>query len=599
MAKITKNSARSTKKAGLKRTVSPGSTRRLTGAAILVRELQRLGVEHIFGYPGGATLPIHDELTKEGMHVVLSGDERCAGHSAQGYARSTGKVGVALVTSGPGATNIVTPLTDAKMDSTPMVAISGQVRSHVIGKDAFQEAPIIAVTSQITKHNYLVRNVEDIAPAINAAFHLASTGRPGPVLVDITKDAQENSIREDEIVRDFRHAGYTARPVLNIEQLGRALDEIQKAKRPIVYAGQGISLSSAEKELRAFAEKTGIPVTLTVMGLGSLPGSHPSCLGMLGMHGSAWCNFAMDEADLVIALGARFDDRVTGNPKEFIKNARVIHVDIDAAEINKNVGAHVAVVGDVKEALKWLNPRVKKHSYNEWWKRINFLRKRFPNHYQDDGSQIKPQYVLETLYDLTRGRAILTTGVGQHQMWAAQFCPVEKTRSFLTSGGAGTMGFGLPAAIGACLGRPGELVVDIDGDGSFDMNINDMRTVADLNLPVKVLILNNKSLGMVSQWQRISYEGRYSVSSFKDEYPNFAQGVQALYGIPGKRITKKAEVRSALKEMISKSGPYLLDVMIPKEEDVFPMVPAGGVVGDVILPKGVKKPGRDKDGRVA
>ncbi len=554
-----------------------------TGARILVETLEELGVDVIFGYPGGANLPIYDEVTRSHIRVILSGDERCAGHAAQGYARVTGKPGVALVTSGPGATNLVTPLADAKMDSTPLIGITGQVKSPVIGKDAFQETPVTAVTMPITKHNWLVTKVEDIGRVIREAFHIATSGRPGPVVVDIAKDAQEFTQDVREADHTFKLRGYAPERKLNQGQIDRAMELIATAKKPLMYVGQGVILGDACAELRKFAETTGIPVTHTLLGVGAFPASHYLAAGSLGMHGSAHGNYAIHEADVVIALGARFDDRVTGKPGEFAKQAKFIHVDVDPAEINKNVAVHVPVAGDVKEALKAMQAKAKKGDYAKWYERIDELKRKFPFKYKPGTGEIKPQYVIEELWKLTKGDAILATGVGQHQMWAFQYYKFDKPRRFLTSGGAGTMGFGLPAAIGAQFGKPDDLVIDIDGDGSFEMNLNDMRTVADNNLPIKVIILNNRMLGMVGQWQRKFYGGNYSSVEFTEDKPNFTAGLKALYGIPGKRIKTRDEVIPALKEMLATKGPYVLDAFIAREEDVYPMIPSGGTIRDMIL----------------
>ena len=556
------------------------------GAQILCDELTDLGVEHIFGYPGGANLPIYDVINKTKMTVVLNGDERCAGHAAEGYARATGRPGVCLVTSGPGATNLVTPLADAKMDSTPIVGISGNVKSNLMGKDAFQETPITNVTLQITKHNYLVTHAQDIARVTREAFHIATTGRPGPVHVDISKDAQEERIPLAGIDRAFRLPGYKPdhMPPLDDAKLDEIAALLAKAKRPMVYAGQGILLGEAWAELKAFAEKAQVPVALTILGLSSFPASHPLYAGLLGMHGAAYTNMAIDEADLVLVLGARFDDRVTGNPKEFIKNAVVVHVDLDASEINKNKRVQHSIVGAVKPVLAALTPRVKAGDTKPWLARIAELKAKFPvtvPHAAD--GHIKPQFFIRRLSDLAKARrTIFCTGVGQHQMWSCQYLELDEPRTLITSAGLGTMGFGLPSAVGAQLGRPDSMVIDIDGDGSFEMNINELRTVSDLNLPVKVVILNNKILGMVGQWQRKFYKRNYSSVEFND-FPNYTQGVKALYGIESACIDRADQVDEAIKKMMAHDGPYLLEVRIPKEEDVYPMIPAGGTLKDMIL----------------
>ncbi len=560
-----------------------------SGAQILVDELSDLGVEYVFGYPGGSNLPIYDVINKGKIEVILNGDERCAGHAAEGYARATGKPGVALVTSGPGATNLVTPLADAKMDSTPIIGISGQVYSHLIGKDAFQETPITTVTMQVTKHNYLVTKTKDVARVIREAFHIATTGRPGPVLVDITKDAQEQTVAVKDIQREFKLPGYqlSAPPVIDAKRLEEVCDAIKKYKRPLLYIGQGIVLSEAWDQLKTFVEKTQIPVASTVLGLGAFPPEHPLYVGMLGMHGAAYANFAIDQADLVICLGARFDDRVTGKVSEFINNAFIVHVDIDKGELNKNKAAHIGIHAGLKDFFAGIIPNAPKADSMAWIKHIDDMKVKYPMAYdKGDGELVKPQYFLQALSAATKGRrTIYTTGVGQHQMWAAQYLAIREPRTFITSAGAGTMGFGLPAAVGAQLGRPDSLVIDIDGDGSFEMNINELRTCFDRQLPIKIVILNNKILGMVGQWQRKFYKGNYSSVEF-NEFPRYAEGVKALYGIEGGRVSKPGDVDASIKAMLDHKGPYLLEVMIPKEEDVYPMIPGGKTIKEMILSPG-------------
>jgi acetolactate synthase-1/2/3 large subunit len=568
------------------------SDEKIIGAKILVQELEALGVKYVFGYPGGSNLPIFDVINKTGMEMVLNGDERCAGHAAEGYARATGQVGVALVTSGPGATNLVTPLADAKMDSTPIVGISGQVYSHLIGKDAFQETPITNVTQSVTKHNYLVNKPSEVARVIREAFHVASTGRPGPVLVDITKDAQEQGVDPAHISREFRLPGYslTEAPIIDENQLDEVCDAIRRSRKPLLYVGQGVILGEAWNELRAFVEKSRIPVASTILGLGALPGDHPLFAGMLGMHGAAFANFAADQADLVICLGARFDDRVTGNVREFIKHSVIVHVDIDKSELNKNKKVNIAVHGRVKDFLARLSSRVPVADTGEWLAHIDEMKRRYPFDFEKgDGSQIKPQAMVRALSEATRGkRTIFCTGVGQHQMWSAQFLTVREPRTFITSAGAGTMGFGLPSAVGAALGRPDSTVIDIDGDGSFEMNINELRTCFDRNIPVKIVILNNKILGMVGQWQRRFYKRNYSSVEF-NKFPAYAEGVKALYGIDSMRISRPEEMSKGIDAMLKCSGPFLLEVMVPKEEDVLPMIPGGRTVKDIILAPGQVK----------
>jgi acetolactate synthase-1/2/3 large subunit len=562
------------------------------GAQILVDELVDLGVKYVFGYPGGSNLPIYNVINKSKIEVVLNGDERCAGHAAEGYARATGEVGVALVTSGPGASNLVTPLMDAKMDSTPIVGISGQVYSHLIGRDAFQETPITNITMAVTKHNYLLRQTKDIARSVREAFHIAATGRPGPVLVDITKDAQEQSMLVKDIDRAFKLPGYSLveAPVIDEKRLDEAADALKKYKRPLLYIGQGIVLGDAYKDLKAFVEKTGIPVTSTVLGLGAFPGDHPLYFGMLGMHGAAYANFAIDQADLVICVGARFDDRVTGKVSEFINNAFIIHVDIDKSELNKNKHAHIAIWGTVKDFFQRITAKVGKSDCGDWVKHLDVLKERYPMAYEKgDGSQIKPQAFLQALDAAVRGkRTIYTTGVGQHQMWAAQYLTFTEPRTFITSAGAGTMGYGLPASVGAALGRPDSQVINIDGDGSFEMNINELRTCFDRNIPVKQVILNNKILGMVGQWQRRFYQRNYSSVEF-NQYPRYAEGVKALYGIESMAIAKPEDIAKGVDAMLKHDGPFVLEVMIPKEEDVLPMIPGGKTIKEMILAPGQVK----------
>ncbi len=559
------------------------------GAQILIDELTDLGVKYVFGYPGGSNLPIFDVINKSRIEMVLNGDERCAGHAAEGYARATGEVGVALVTSGPGATNLVTPLADAKMDSTPIVGISGQVYSHLIGKDAFQETPITNVTQAITKHNYLVTRTSDVARVVREAFHIASTGRPGPVLVDITKDAQEGAVPVREISREYRLPGYklVEAPVIDEKRLDEVCDAIRKSRRPLLYIGQGIVLGEAWDELKAFAERTEIPVASTILGLGAFPGDHPLYAGMLGMHGAAYANFAIDQADLVLCLGARFDDRVTGKVSEFINNAFIVHVDVDKSELNKNKKVHIGIHGKVKDFLARITPKAPKADSGDWLAHLAELKARYPFDFdKGDGSQIKPQAFLRALDAAVAGkRTVYTTGVGQHQMWAAQFLTFREPRTFITSAGAGTMGFGLPAAVGAALGRPDSTVINIDGDGSFEMNINELRTCFDRGIPVKTVILNNKILGMVGQWQRRFYKRNYSSVEF-NEYPRYADGIRALYGIETMAISKPGDIAKGVDAMLKTPGPFVLEVMIPKEEDVLPMIPGGRTIKEMILAPG-------------
>ncbi|MDI6751921.1 MAG: biosynthetic-type acetolactate synthase large subunit [bacterium] len=545
------------------------------GAEILIDTLIEEGVDVIFGYQGGAVLPIFDLLyrTKE-LKVVLVRHEQAAAHAADGYARETGKVGVCLATSGPGATNLVTGIATAYMDSIPIVALTGQVPSTMIGNDAFQEADIVGITRPITKQNYLVKSVEDLGKIVKEAFYLARSGRPGPVLIDIPKDVSTGKCKSLRLgavsIRSYNptHKGHPL-------QIKKAAEAIAKAKRPVIYAGGGVILSNAADKLKELAEKTQIPVTNTLMGLGGFPGTHPLSLGMLGMHGTKYANFAISEADLLIAIGARFDDRITGKMDEFAKGATIIHIDIDPSEISKNIKCHIPIVGDVGQILEELNKIAEPPEISEWLSKIFAWKKGYPLTYKDD-DQLRPQYVIEKIYELTNGEAIITTEVGQNQMWAAQYYKFDKPRRFLSSGGLGTMGYGFPAAIGAQVANPKATVFDIAGDGSIQMNIQELATCVQEKLPVKIAILNNQYLGMVRQWQELFYDKRYSHTDISVA-PDFVKLAEA-YGILGIRVEKKEEVTKAIKEAIAYKGPALLDFRIVREENVFPMVPAGAAL---------------------
>ncbi len=553
---------------------------KMTGAQMLVETLKREGVKHIFGYPGGAIIDVFDELYKQkDIEVILPRHEQAAAHAADGYARASGKVGVCMATSGPGATNLVTGIATAYMDSIPIVAITGQVPTTMVGSDAFQEVDATGVTRSITKHNYLVKSIDKLPRIIREAFYIASSGRRGPVHVDFPKDVQQD---EAEYVYPEKITMRSYKPYENLSghplQRKKAIELINSSKRPIVYSGGGVISGGASQELREFVEKTGIPITSTLLGLGAFPADHPLWLGMLGMHGTVYANYAISESDLIIAIGARFDDRVTGKIEEFAPNAKIIHIDIDPTSISKNIIVDVPIVGDVKAVLRELNKKVKKVNISEWLSRIEEWKKEYPLAYENSDKVIKPQYLVEQVWELTRGDAIIVTDVGQHQMWVAQYYKFNKPRTLLTSGGLGTMGYGFPASIGAQVAKPKEKVILFTGDGSFQMNIQELATVATYDLPVKVIIMNNSYLGMVRQWQELFYERRYSSTwlgkGSNPYFPDFAKLADA-YGIKSLRIDKPSEVKSAVKEMLEHKGPFILDVLIDQEENVFPMVPAG------------------------
>jgi acetolactate synthase-1/2/3 large subunit len=552
---------------------------KMTGAQILIESLKREKVEYIFGYPGGQVLPIFDKLYDAPVKLILVRHEQGAAHAADGYARATGKTGVCLATSGPGATNLVTGIATAYMDSIPMVAITGQVKTFLIGNDAFQEADITGITRPITKHNYLVEDIKDLARIMKEAFHIASTGRPGPVLVDIPSDIQ---MEETEFAypdkADIR--GYKPHYEGHPGQLKRAAKAISEAKRPILYVGGGAITSNASEEVRDLAIKNEIPVTMTLLGLGAFPGTHELALGMLGMHGTAYANHAIMDADLIIAVGARFDDRVTGKTDSFAPHAKVIHIDIDPASVSKNVDVDIPIVGDAKTVLKELGALVKKPATGDWLKQIAGWKDAYPLKYRDDGA-LRPQYVIEEISAATKGEAIICTEVGQNQMWAAQFYKFVKPRTILSSGGLGTMGYGFPAAIGAQLGRPGATVIDIAGDGSIQMNIQELATAVANKLPVKVAILNNSCLGMVRQWQELFYKKRYSYTCLANTGPDFVKLAES-YGAVGMRITTKAAVRPAIDKALATDNVVFMDFVVEPEENVFPMVPAGGVINKML-----------------
>lgn len=555
----------------------------LKGAEILLRCLQEEGVDTVFGYPGGAVLPIYDALFESSIRHILGRHEQGVAHAADGYARATGKVGVCIATSGPGATNLVTGIATAYMDSIPLVCFTGQVGTSLIGRDAFQEADITGITMPITKHNYVVERTEDVARIVKEAFYIASTNRPGPVVVDLPKDVMEKSIdyKPQEVEINLR--SYRVMKGYNSGQVISAVELIKSSKRPVIYAGGGVISSDAAPELRELALKRKIPVTTTLMGMGAFPGNNYLNLGMLGMHGTRYANYAIGESDLLIAVGVRFDDRVTGNIATFAPHARIIHIDIDAAEIGKNVDVDVPIVGQVKEVLQGINQRLDEvDEFWEWHQTIDRWKEEFPLRYGSlDEGRIMPQHVIEKIYDLTRGDAIITTEVGQNQMWAAQYYKFEHPRTFLTSGGLGTMGYGLPAAIGAKIGRPDLPVIDIAGDGSIQMNIQELATAVQYQLPVIVCILNNQFLGMVRQWQGLFYGGRYSYTDMSHQ-PDFVKLAEA-YGAVGMRVNREGELNQALEQALQVTDrPVVLDILVEREADVYPMVPPGGSLSHML-----------------
>ncbi|MCK9554647.1 biosynthetic-type acetolactate synthase large subunit [bacterium] len=569
----------------------------MKGAEILIESFRKEKVDVVFGYPGGSVLDIFDIIYKSGLRFILTRHEQGAAHAADGYARATGKTGVCIATSGPGATNLVTGIATAYMDSVPMVAITGQVPTRMIGNDAFQEADITGITRPITKHNYLVKDIDELPRILKEAFYIANTGRPGPVLVDIPKDIQ-NASTDNKYPDSVEMRGYKPNYEGHIQQIKKAAEMIMAAQRPVIYAGGGVIISNGSEELTKLAGKAGIPVTTTLLGLGSFPSTDDLSLGMLGMHGTKYANLAVQDTDLLIAVGARFDDRVTGKVSEFAPHAKVIHIDIDPTSIRKNVNVDIPVVGDVKKVLAELIKNIKKCDTQPWLKKIAGWKKEYPLSYGKGG--LKPQFVIEKIYELTRGDAIITTEVGQNQMWAAQFYKYTRPRTFLSSGGLGTMGYGLPAAMGAQAGCPGKLVFDIAGDGSIQMNIQELTTCVLNKLPVKIIILNNGCLGMVRQWQELFYGGRYSSTILNSKGPDGEKGITfceenkchpylpdfiklaGAFGAEGVRISKDSEVIPALKKAIESDKTYIIECIVDPEENVFPMVPAGASLNEMI-----------------
>ena len=571
---------------------------RKTGAQILIDALIHEGVKVVFGYPGGVVIPIFDVLydTKE-LSFILTRHEQAAAHAADGYARATGEVGVCLATSGPGATNLVTGIATAYLDSIPMVAISGQVASPLLGTDAFQEADIVGITRPITKHNFLVKTIDELPGLLKQAFHIARTGRPGPVLIDIPVDVSRAVMENYSYPETVSIRSYKPNVVGHMRQIKRAAEAINSAKKPLLFTGGGIIHSAAHRELLELAEKTNIPVTTTLMGLGGFPGTHPLFIGMPGMHGSKTANFALQECDLLISIGARFDDRVTGYVAKFAPKASIIHMDIDPAAISKIIKVDIPVVGDAKNILTSLVPLVKERQTDAWNKQINDWRGDSLFSYPESTSEIKPQSVITALYRITGGDAVIATEVGQHQMWTAQYYLFSQPRRLLTSGGLGTMGFGMPAAMGAAMTGTDKPVIDIAGDGSIQMNIQELATLSLNRIPVKIVILNNEYLGMVRQWQELFYNKRYSSTCLrggslceecagpgecrKAYVPDFVALAES-YAIPAFRATRPEEVEETLRKGLAVDGPALMEFIVTKEENVFPMVPAGKPIDEIL-----------------
>jgi acetolactate synthase-1/2/3 large subunit len=552
---------------------------KLTGAQIVVECLKKEGVKIIFGIPGGTIMPVYDVFYQEpSIKHILTKHEQGAAHAADGYARATGNVGVCIATSGPGATNLVTGLANAYLDSIPLVAFTGQVPTNLIGTDAFQEVDINGITLPITKNNYVVREVRDLASIIQEAFYIARTGRPGPVLIDLPRDIQLAQT-EFKYPEKVSLNGYKPTFSGHIQQIKAAAQEISKAKRPVIYAGGGVISSNASSELRDLAFQANIPVTTTLMGIGTFPETHPLSLGMLGMHGTAYANYAISAADLIIALGARFDDRVTGKLSEFGSQAKIIHIDIDPAEIGKNVLVDIPIVGDLKKVLKKINEMIDKKENTEWLETIKDWKRKYPLKYENN-QELKPQYIIEEVYKISEGKAVIVTDVGQHQMWAAQYYQYTMPRTFISSGGLGTMGYGLPAAIGAKIGCPDKTVICISGDGSFQMNLQELATAINNHLTIMVIIMNNSYLGMVRQWQEFFFNKRYSSTALTGN-PDFVKLIEA-YGGTGIRVNKKQELYPALEKALSLNKFVLIDCIIPGEENVFPMVSPGSPIDQMI-----------------
>jgi acetolactate synthase-1/2/3 large subunit len=547
--------------------------------------LKAEGVDVVFGLPGGANLPTYDAFVDAGIKHILVRHEAGGGHAAEGYSKASGRVGVAFATSGPGATNLVTPICDAMMDSVPVVFITGQVRTELLGTDGFQEADTLGITMPVVKHSFMIQHPSEIPRAIHEAFHIARSGRPGPVLVDVPQDLSRAEI-DYEPVTDVHLPGYQPTVEGNQKQIRQAAKALAAARRPVIYAGGGVVNANAAAELTEFATSDRFPVTCTLMGLGAFPAQHPQWLGMLGMHGTRAANYAIDEADLICAIGARFDDRVTGKLSEFAPRAKFIHIDVDPAEISKNVPAHIPIVGDAKHVLAKLIIEYRALApdgarLGDWWKRIESWRERYPLTYKDsEDSEIKPQYMVQALYEATGGEAIITSDVGQHQMWTAQYYNFPQPRRWINSGGLGTMGFGLPAAMGAAVACPDRLVCCIAGDGSVQMNAQELATCAQEGIPIKVFIMNNGYLGMVRQWQELFWDRRYSQVE-TGAYPDFVKLAEA-YGATGMRLTDKRSLVEDMRRAIETDGPVVVDVKVTGEENTYPMIPAGHAAREMV-----------------
>jgi len=559
---------------------------KITGAQMLIKCLKKEGVDIIFGFPGGVVIPIYDALYDSDIRHILVRHEQGAAHAADGYARVTGKTGVCLATSGPGATNLITGIANAYMDSVPVVAITGQVSTSVIGTDAFQEADITGITAPITKHNYLIKDARDIPETVKEAFYIASTGRPGPVLIDVPVDVSKALIDEN-IKAGLNLEGYKPTYKGNLRQVLSAVKRIMESKKPVIFAGGGIVSSNASAELFEFAKLTGIAVITTLMGKGVFPETEESSLGMAGMHGTKYANLTFTETDLIIAVGVRFDDRVTGKLSEFARNADIIHIDIDPAEIGKNVKADIPIVGDAKSVLADLSEKYRQlagvsgvEAHKKWLEKVLKCKKENPLRYSSSSEGLKPQYIIEKIYDITKGDAVIVTEVGQNQMWSAQYYKSTKPRTFISSGGLGTMGFGFPAAMGAKIGHPDRTVIDIAGDGSIQMNVQELATAVINKIPVKVMILNNGYLGMVRQWQEFFWNKRYSHTCIKGSV-DFVKLAEA-YGAVGLKVTEESEVEPAIKKALATDNVVLVDFSIEREENVYPMVPAGHPIDEML-----------------
>ena len=558
----------------------------MKGSYIAIECLKRAGVEVVFAYPGGTSMEMHQAMRDYDIRIILPRHEQGGAFAAGGYARATGKTGVCMATSGPGATNLLTGIADAYMDSIPLVAITGQVPSNFIGKNAFQETDIIGMTRPICKHSYLVLDANDLPVIFAEAFHLANSGRPGPVVIDIPKNVQQQFCEPIFPEKHIPRSYHQKKLEIDYNLIEDIRKSIEKCERPCIYAGGGVIASGATKELAKFAESYNIPVVTSLMGIGSFPETHPLSLKWLGMHGTVYANKAANLCDLLIVIGARFSDRVTGPTEKFAKNAKKIHIDIDHSEINKNVIADIAVIGDAREVLNALNKNPIKKDYKDWFIQINEWKKKFPLKYSKDGKLHTP-FVIEKLYEITNGDAIIVTGVGQHQMWAAQYYKYKKARQFISSGGLGAMGFGLPSAMGVKVALPNELVIDIDGDGSFQMNIQELGTIHAEEINVKMMIMNNQHLGMVAQWEDRFYGSCRGNTVLKNKrfdrpYPDFVKIAEG-YGIPGREVYKVTEVEDAIKEMLNTKGPFLLDIHVEYQEHVLPMIPPGKNFDEIIM----------------